>query len=206
MNIYSTMQGTPNWMAPEVAKSQPSCRFSDIWSIGCCVIEMFQGKPLFYDCNNAYSVINKLCNLKENPQIPENMSECLKNFVKKCLIIDPKKRFNVYQLKRHPFLSQDYVSNIDIGNFENNSENRQLVELKGGIDKKYGRNILLEYSNDINFRTNVDSLKNFNNNENTNINDNNDNSLEDNEQVINKKKKTQTIIENIDEKIKKDVK
>ena len=199
------MQGTPNWMAPEVAKSQPSSRFSDIWSIGCWIIEMFEGKPLFYEFSNAFSVINHLCNLKDSPKIPENMSENLKQFVKKCLVIDPKKRFNVYQLKRHPFLKED--SNGDNKNYEFVTENKKLVEVKENNSiKNIRRSKLLECSNDNNYGNNIDSIKNLKNTENTttNINDNNDNSLEINEKTINKKKKSQVKIENNDDSIKKD--
>jgi serine/threonine protein kinase len=106
INVLSSMQGTPNWMAPEVIKSSRATRFSDIWSIGCTVIEMFTGKPPYSDKTDPISVFNAIC--KDNiPKIPDGMSDKLKDFVQKCLVIEPTKRFNVYQLKRHPFL-QDY--------------------------------------------------------------------------------------------------
>ena len=118
MNLYSSMQGTPNWMAPEIMKSSPATRYSDIWSIGCTVIEMFQGKPPYSDKKDLISILNCLCKNNELPKIPDKMSENLKDFVKKCLVFEPKKRFNVYQLKKHPFL-QDNNSIINTSN--NNS-------------------------------------------------------------------------------------
>lgn len=41
------MKGTPNWMAPEAIKQQRPCRFSDIWSLGCTVLQMLTGKVPF---------------------------------------------------------------------------------------------------------------------------------------------------------------
>ena len=41
------------------------------------------------------------------------MSDQLKDFVEKCLVFEPTKRFNVYQLKKHPFLI-DNISNSNI--------------------------------------------------------------------------------------------
>jgi len=107
MSIYSSMQGTPNWMAPEIIKSLGATRYSDIWSIGCTIIEMFQGKPPYNDKKNAISILNCICKNNEPPKIPEGMSEQLRDFVEKCLVFEPTKRYNVYQLKKHPFLNEN---------------------------------------------------------------------------------------------------
>ena len=110
MNVISSMQGTPNWMAPEIIMSLGATRYSDIWSIGCTIIEMFSGQPPYSDKKNAMSVLNCICKNNEPPKIPEGMSELLKDFVEKCLVFEPKKRFNVYELKRHPFLKENASS------------------------------------------------------------------------------------------------
>ena len=120
MNIQSSMQGTPNWMAPEIWKTSTSTRYSDIWSIGCTVIEMFQGEPPYNDKKDLSSFLKIMLN-KELPKIPDKMSDQLKDFVKKCLVYEPNKRFNVYQLKRHPFL-KDYYNN-SINNTNNSTLN-----------------------------------------------------------------------------------
>lgn len=111
MNPYSSMQGTPNWMAPEIIKTSGATRFSDIWSIGCTIIEMFQGEPPYNEKKNPMSILNCICKKNEPPKIPEGMSNTLRDFVEKCLVFEPSKRYNVYQLKRHPFITEDYISN-----------------------------------------------------------------------------------------------
>lgn len=42
----NSFRGTPNWMAPETVKYLEYTRFSDIWSVGCTVIEMATGIKL----------------------------------------------------------------------------------------------------------------------------------------------------------------
>lgn len=39
---HSSFKGTPNWMAPESVRLEYT-RFSDIWSLGCTIIEMATG-------------------------------------------------------------------------------------------------------------------------------------------------------------------
>jgi serine/threonine protein kinase len=41
---HPSFKGTPNWMAPETIKLLQYTRFSDIWSLGCTIIEMITGK------------------------------------------------------------------------------------------------------------------------------------------------------------------
>lgn len=40
-----SLKGTPNWMAPEMLSQQQSGKKSDIWSLGCLVIEMLTAAP-----------------------------------------------------------------------------------------------------------------------------------------------------------------
>ncbi len=40
----NSFKGTPNWMAPETVRRLEYTRFSDIWSVGCTIIEMASGK------------------------------------------------------------------------------------------------------------------------------------------------------------------
>ena len=115
MNVYSSMQGTPNWMAPEIIKSLEETRYSDIWSIGCTIIEMFQGEPPYNDKKNPLSVLNCICKNNEPPKIPEGMSKELKDFVEKCLVVEPNKRYNVYELKKHPFIENNNIIITSIG-------------------------------------------------------------------------------------------
>lgn len=40
-----TMQGTVNWMSPEVFMGKGVGRSTDVWSLGCLAIELLTGRP-----------------------------------------------------------------------------------------------------------------------------------------------------------------
>uniref|UniRef100_A0A5B7AAJ0 non-specific serine/threonine protein kinase n=1 Tax=Davidia involucrata TaxID=16924 RepID=A0A5B7AAJ0_DAVIN len=48
VNTHSVV-GTPYWMAPEVIEMSGVCAASDIWSVGCTVIELLTCVPPYYD-------------------------------------------------------------------------------------------------------------------------------------------------------------
>ena len=40
-----SIKGSPYWMAPEVVRGEGAGKPSDVWSLGCCIIEMLTGQP-----------------------------------------------------------------------------------------------------------------------------------------------------------------
>lgn len=103
-----TMVGTPYWMAPEVIKCEGSGYGvkSDIWSIGCTVVEMITGKPPWPECNSMWAAVYKIAHSTGLPtEIPKDLDPQLMNFLELCFERDPKERPTAEQLLRHPFLA-----------------------------------------------------------------------------------------------------
>lgn len=68
-SIVSGLKGTPNWMAPEVIKSQILPRGwlqADVWSVGCTVVEMLTGRMPWPDVNPVCAMF-KIGNLEKPP-------------------------------------------------------------------------------------------------------------------------------------------
>ncbi|KAF6157728.1 hypothetical protein GIB67_037301 [Kingdonia uniflora] len=99
-----SFKGSPYWMAPEVIKNVSGCNLAvDIWSLGCTVLEMATTKPPWSQYEGVAAMF-KIGNSKENPAIPDHLSDDGKDFVRKCLQRNPYHRPTASQLLEHPFV------------------------------------------------------------------------------------------------------
>ena len=62
-------------MAPEVVLQQVSGRKSDIWSLGCTIIEMLTGKPPWNTFTDAVAIMLKIARTNQSPALPDGISE-----------------------------------------------------------------------------------------------------------------------------------
>ena len=123
-DVANTMQGSVFWMAPEVIRSQGQGYSAkvDIWSLGCCVLEMFTGKRP-WPKEEAIGAIYKLGSLNQAPPIPAEdttnngasaaISPNALAFMLDCFTIDPSERPTAETLLRcHPFSKVDAYYNF----------------------------------------------------------------------------------------------
>ncbi|KAI9075036.1 hypothetical protein K1719_042986 [Acacia pycnantha] len=108
----SEWRGTPLFMSPESVRDNVYDSPADIWSLGCAVVEMVTGKPAWSSPNgselsNIYSLLLRIGVGEELPEIPEELSEDGKDFLRKCLVKDPAERWTAEMLLEHPFIKQD---------------------------------------------------------------------------------------------------
>jgi serine/threonine protein kinase len=64
--------GTPYWMAPEIIELSGATPASDIWSLGCTVIELLSGKPPYHHLQAMpalFAIVND-----DHPPLPEGVS------------------------------------------------------------------------------------------------------------------------------------
>ncbi|CAN6834674.1 unnamed protein product [Brassica oleracea] len=99
-------RGSPLWMAPEVVRREYQGPESDVWSLGCTVVEMLTGKPAWED--HGFDSLSRIGFSNELPFIPAGVSELCRDFLDKCLRRDRRQRWSCEQLLEHPFLCQDH--------------------------------------------------------------------------------------------------
>eukprot|EP00092_Neocalanus_flemingeri_P005834 GFUD01006278.1.p1 GENE.GFUD01006278.1~~GFUD01006278.1.p1 ORF type:complete len:1424 (+),score=191.28 GFUD01006278.1:322-4593(+) len=98
------LQGTIAFMAPEVLRGDSYGRSCDIWSIGCCIIEMATTKPPWgaSDVSNHLALIFRIACAHEPPEVPQTLSPALRDLALRCLELDPNLRPSARELLLHP--------------------------------------------------------------------------------------------------------
>ncbi|KAA8531737.1 hypothetical protein F0562_006546 [Nyssa sinensis] len=103
-----SLKGSPYWLAPELLQSVVQKDTSsdlalavDIWSLGCTIIEMLNGKPPWSEYEGAAAMFKVL---RETPPIPQTLSLEGKDFLSCCFCRNPAERPSARKLLEHPFL------------------------------------------------------------------------------------------------------
>ncbi|KFH45027.1 Cytokinesis protein-like protein [Hapsidospora chrysogenum ATCC 11550] len=94
--------GTPYWMAPEIIQLSGASSASDIWSVGCTVIELLQGKPPYHNLAAMpalFAIVND-----DHPPLPEGISAAARDFLMQCFQKDPNLRVTARKLLRHAWI------------------------------------------------------------------------------------------------------
>ena len=96
-------------MAPEVIELKGACPASDIWSLGCTVIELFTGHPPYFD-QAAITAMFRI--VEEEPVLPQDASPELAAFLNRCLRKDPRERATAQELLLDPFITRPTESTV----------------------------------------------------------------------------------------------
>ena len=101
--LLSTACGSPCYAAPEMIAGEKYYGLSaDIWSSGIILYTMLCGRLPFEDKDNE-ALYKKI---KEGHfKIPDFLSENAKDFLVKILNVNPKKRYTISQIKKHPWFN-----------------------------------------------------------------------------------------------------
>ncbi|MED6185306.1 hypothetical protein PIB30_055820 [Stylosanthes scabra] len=111
-----SLKGSPYWMAPElmqtvVQKDNNSdlAYAIDIWSLGCTIIEMFNGKPPWSEYEGAAAMFKVM---SDTPPIPETLSSDGKDFLRCCFKRNPAERPTAAMLLEHRFLKNSQLLDV----------------------------------------------------------------------------------------------
>lgn len=98
------LQGSVFWMAPEVVKQNTYTDKGDIWSLGCCVVEMFTGVHPWPRLDQMQALFQ--IGQNKSPPPPEDISPVASDFLHCTFELDHMVRSSATTLLQHRFLTQ----------------------------------------------------------------------------------------------------
>lgn len=99
---FPGLQGSVFWMAPEVVKQNMYTDKGDIWSLGCCVVEMFSGVHPWPRLDQMQALFQ--IGQNKAPPLPEDISPLATDFLNCTFRLDHTVRPSAEALLEHPFL------------------------------------------------------------------------------------------------------
>merc|ERR1712232_668494 len=95
-------------------------RKADIWSVGCTLLRMITGKPPWKSLrfNSVTALMYHICNTKEPPPMPDDLSQSLRSFLMICFQRKPSQRPTAKNLLQHPFVLMDINNDLNDANPE----------------------------------------------------------------------------------------
>ncbi|KAL0354901.1 UNVERIFIED_CONTAM: Mitogen-activated protein kinase kinase kinase [Sesamum radiatum] len=99
-------RGTPMYLSPEAVIDNVQDAASDVWALGCIVLEMLTGKPPWDGKKElkAEEVLSKIGAGRELPKIPNGISKEASDFLKGCFVRKSMYRLTSEMLLNHPFV------------------------------------------------------------------------------------------------------
>ncbi|KAK6911316.1 Protein kinase domain [Dillenia turbinata] len=110
----------------ENSKKKSRGPLSDIWAVGCFVLQMLTGKPPW---SKKSEFLGQIDYEEKTPEIPNEISKEAKYFLKCCFVKNPMFRFTVEMLLNHSFvrdLGDDDGGHHDEDNSINDDCSRSL--------------------------------------------------------------------------------
>ena len=99
-------------MAPERLTNQGYGPSSDVWGLGICIYRFLMGTSPFPKARTYWNLVDTMLEGQRDVLPASRYSRYLRDFVRQCLLLDPKKRPSASLLLMHPFLLQVSEENV----------------------------------------------------------------------------------------------
>jgi len=90
-------------MAPEIIEMHGATTTSDIWSVGCTIIELVTGNPPYFELDAMPALFRIVQD--DSPPIPDNISPLLRDFLMTCFQKEPLLRSSAEMLLKHRWIT-----------------------------------------------------------------------------------------------------
>ncbi|KAF4036284.1 Protein kinase domain [Phytophthora infestans] len=93
--LFSTIVGTPYWLAPEILREERYDTQVDCYSFGVILVELETRREPYHDLPKDYTTIDIMMGVSRGdlrPIVPPSCSPCRRELIVRCLDADPKRR------------------------------------------------------------------------------------------------------------------
>ncbi|CAD8043843.1 unnamed protein product [Paramecium primaurelia] len=115
-NVLHSQVGTPLYMSPQILRNEQYSMKCDIWSLGFLFYEMLYGQSPW----TAQSIPQLVKNIYTQPLVFHDsinqVSDNVKDFITKCLIIQEDERLSWQDVYHHPVFAQYFVQDPKVEN------------------------------------------------------------------------------------------
>ncbi|XP_044535757.1 death-associated protein kinase 1 [Gracilinanus agilis] len=104
-NEFKNIFGTPEFVAPEIVNYEPLGLEADMWSIGVITYILLSGASPFLGDTKQETLANvSAVNYEFEEEFFSNTSALAKDFIRRLLVKDPKKRMTIQDSLQHPWI------------------------------------------------------------------------------------------------------
>ncbi len=109
--VMKSLKGTIPFMSPETLSGAGYGKATDIWALGCLILEMALGRNPWGKFDNIMQAMYRIAMENRGPDIPESLSDNGRQLVQACLCRDPKGRPSAVELLDYPFIKNVHACN-----------------------------------------------------------------------------------------------
>ncbi|MBN3272646.1 DAPK3 kinase, partial [Polyodon spathula] len=126
-NEFKNIFGTPEFVAPEIVNYEPLGLEADMWSIGVITYILLSGASPFLGETKQETLTNiSAVNYDFDEEYFVHTSELAKDFIRRLLVKDPKKRMTIEDSLQHPWIKVIKRRNVRKEDGDKKPERRQL--------------------------------------------------------------------------------
>ncbi|XP_028284072.1 death-associated protein kinase 3 [Parambassis ranga] len=126
-NEFKNIFGTPEFVAPEIVNYEPLGLEADMWSIGVITYILLSGASPFLGETKQETLTNiSAVNYDFDEEYFSNTSELAKDFIRRLLVKDPKKRMTIDDSLEHPWIKVIKRRNVRQEERDHKPERRRL--------------------------------------------------------------------------------
>lgn len=126
-NEFKNIFGTPEFVAPEIVNYEPLGLEADMWSIGVITYILLSGASPFLGETKQETLTNiSAVNYDFDEEYFSNTSELAKDFIRRLLVKDPKKRMTIDESLEHPWIKVIKRRNVRQEERDHKPERRRL--------------------------------------------------------------------------------